>query len=73
LESCRLKLNFISKTRCTPKDVQKEWSDLEALPFRPDQVLEEVIEHGRDPVDHGRVQEHELDGAGVNFMNYLRP
>ena len=37
-----------------------------------DQVLEEVVEHGGDAIDHGRVQEHELDLAGQLVQNLDR-
>ena len=37
---------------------------LEALPLGPDQVLEEVVEHRSDAVNHCRMEEHELDLAG---------
>ena len=36
---------------------------LEALPLGPDQVLEEVVEHGGDPIDHRRMKQHTLDLA----------
>ena len=43
---------------------------LETFPFRSDEVFEEVVEHGRDPVDHGRVKKDEPDLAG-QFVQHL--
>ena len=46
----------------SPELVRLDVLHLEALPVGPDEVLEEVVEHGGDAVDHGGVRE---DGADL--------
>ena len=42
----------------SPELVRLDVLHLEALPVGPDELLEEVVEHGGDPVHHGGVREH---------------
>ena len=61
--------------RHSPELVRLDVLHLEALPVGPDELLEEVVEHGGDAVDHGGVREDgaDLGAQPVQHLDGLLP
>ena len=55
------KINARSVLFLSPELIGFDVLHLEALPVRPDEVLEEVVEHSGDAVHHGGVRKHGAD------------